>query len=113
MSARAITWTALLLTCCTIGSLQATPRFGPGPSPVAGQWQVNGAELCAVAEETRRYLERGPEYDPAAIHGGVLVTSATTHTRGCCSSARMRRYPDVPGSRTGRAYVELTGFSTR
>lgn len=74
MSARAIIRTALLLACCAIGSLQATPRFGPGPSPVAGQWQVDGAELCAVAEETRRYLERGPEYDPAAIHGGVLGT---------------------------------------
>ncbi|MEQ8485119.1 MAG: hypothetical protein RIB46_12225 [Pseudomonadales bacterium] len=62
MSARAITRTSLLLTCCTIGSLQATPRFGPGPSPVAGQWQVDGAEVCAVAEETCRYLERAFEW---------------------------------------------------
>jgi hypothetical protein len=64
----------LLLSCCAAGSLQAAPQFGAGPAPVAGQWQVDGQALCEVAEETRRYLERGPDYDPAAIHGGLLRT---------------------------------------
>ena len=53
---------------------QAAPLFGPGPSPIVGHWQVDGEALCAVAQETRRYLGQGPDYDPAAIHGGLLET---------------------------------------
>jgi hypothetical protein len=64
----------LLLGLAVAGGLQAAPQFGPGPSPVTGQWQVEGAALCEVAEQTRLYLDRGPEYDPAAIHGGLLET---------------------------------------
>jgi hypothetical protein len=64
----------LLLISCAAGNLQAAPQFGAGPSPVAGHWQVDGGALCEVAEETRRYLDRGPDYDPAAIHGGLLGT---------------------------------------
>ena len=58
-------------------TVQAAPLFGPGPSPVAGQWQVDGAALCEVAEQTHRYLAMGPDYDPAAIHGGTLVPIKT------------------------------------
>ena len=53
--------------------VQAAPLFGPGPAMPEGEWPDHSAELCAVAEQTRRYLEQGQDYDPAAIHGGTLT----------------------------------------
>jgi membrane-bound lytic murein transglycosylase len=44
---------------------------------VSGDWPDHSAALCEVASETRRYLARGPGYDPAAIHGGTLDAIAT------------------------------------
>ena len=64
----------LFFSLSMAGSVQAAPQFGPGPAPAAGQWQVDGEALCAVAQETRRYLDKGPDYDPAVIHGGLLET---------------------------------------
>ena len=61
--------------------LHAAPLFGPGPALSAGAWPDHSAELCAVAEQTRLYLEQGEAYDPAAIHGGKLAAIATPLAR--------------------------------
>jgi len=58
-------------------AIQAAPLFGPGPSLVSGDWPDHSAALCEVASETRRYLAKGPGYDPAAIHGGTLAAIQT------------------------------------
>lgn len=46
------------------------PQFGPG------QWPDLSADLCAVADETLKYIQMGAAYDPAAIHGGRLPGAA-------------------------------------
>ncbi len=46
--------------------------FTEQPKLIAGQWPDNSQDLCFVANETGKYLAKGPDYDPKAIHGGTL-----------------------------------------
>jgi membrane-bound lytic murein transglycosylase len=46
--------------------------FKEQPKLTAGQWPDNSQDLCFVANETGKYLAKGPAYDPQAIHGGTL-----------------------------------------
>jgi len=49
-----------------------TPQF---PS---GQWPDRSADLCFVATETLKYLDKGQAYDPVAIHGGRVPGATVT-----------------------------------
>jgi len=53
--------------------LAAQPQFLPEqPALSGGVWPDNSTQLCFVADETLKYLAKGPAYDAAAIHGGQL-----------------------------------------
>lgn len=42
------------------------------PQFVAGQWPDRSKDLCQVAMETLKYIDKGQSYDPVAIHGGKV-----------------------------------------
>lgn len=42
------------------------------PQFVAGQWPDRSNDLCQVATETLKYIDKGQSYDPVAIHGGKV-----------------------------------------
>ncbi len=51
----------------------ASAKFTPQqPQFVAGQWPDRSADLCQVATETLKYIDKGQSYDPVAIHGGKI-----------------------------------------
>ena len=51
----------------------ASAKFTPQqPQFVAGQWPDRSADLCQVATETLKYIDKGQIYDPDAIHGGKI-----------------------------------------
>ena len=51
------------------------------PKLSQGQWPDHSQSLCFVANETDKYLAKGPSYDPAAIHGGKLPGLQTSVQR--------------------------------
>lgn len=67
----------LVSVSCSVG---ATARFQPvshlpteaSTQQWAQQQPQQAADLCAVASETLKYLNKGVAYDPAAIHGGKV-----------------------------------------
>ena len=62
-----------LLACLPLMKVSAQPQFNQQtPQFVAGQWPDRSADLCAVASETLKYLDKGQGYDPIAIHGGKI-----------------------------------------
>lgn len=60
-----------LLPALTVATLEASPTFvkDNGSLP-QGAWHSDAADLCFVAQETEKYLEKGQAYDADAIHGG-------------------------------------------
>lgn len=72
--ARAATvFCSVLLGTLPVFKLQAAAKFVPQqPQFVAGQWPDRSADLCAVATETLKYIDKGQSYDPVAIHGGKI-----------------------------------------
>jgi hypothetical protein len=62
-----------LLVCSLGAPVFAQPLFSvERPQMSNGVWPDNSQQLCFVADETLKYLAKGPAYDPAAIHGGKL-----------------------------------------
>lgn len=56
-----------------LSAVQASAKFTPQqPQFVAGQWPDRSADLCQVATETLKYIDKGQSYDPVAIHGGKI-----------------------------------------
>jgi len=68
----------LLLSLLFSGSALASAKFFP-EQPVfnKGVWPDHSQDLCFVADETLKYLNKGQHYDPAAIHGGKLAGIST------------------------------------
>lgn len=65
--------TATLLTLLPLSVVQAAATFTmQQPQFVAGQWPDRSADLCQVATETLKYIDKGQSYDPVAIHGGKI-----------------------------------------
>ncbi len=65
--------TATLLTLLPLSVVQAAATFtAQQPQLVAGQWPDRSADLCQVATETLKYIDKGQSYDPVAIHGGKI-----------------------------------------
>ncbi|MDZ7870836.1 MAG: hypothetical protein U5L02_16820 [Rheinheimera sp.] len=65
--------TATLLTLLPLSVVQAAATFTKQqPQFVAGQWPDRSADLCQVATETLKYIDKGQSYDPVAIHGGKI-----------------------------------------
>lgn len=61
------------LTLSPLTPVQAAATFSPqdvqfGP----GQWPDQSEALCQVATETLKYIDKGQDYDPVAIHGGRI-----------------------------------------
>lgn len=55
-------------------SAWAVPQFKAETKPLpVGLWVDNSADLCFVANETLKYLEKGPGYDADAIHPGKVA----------------------------------------
>ncbi len=76
----------LLPVLLTLGGLsveaQAQARFVKESSPLQqGKWVNDAKALCQVAEETLLYLNKGPAYDPSAIHGGKVAGATFPLTR--------------------------------
>lgn len=62
---------ATLFMVC--GVAVAAPTFEIQHKPIpTGLWVDNSHDLCFVANETMKYLDKGVAYDPQAIHGGKL-----------------------------------------
>lgn len=67
-----------LISLFGVFSLQAAPKFVNVPGSASstefkeGAWATDPAKLCAVANETLLYLNKGVDYDAAAIHGGKV-----------------------------------------
>lgn len=62
----------------------ASPSFVHERKPIPpGLWVDNAHDLCFVANETLKYIDKGESYDPQAIHGGKLtgVTQPLTRVR--------------------------------
>ncbi len=56
-----------------LSAAQASAKFTPQqPQFVAGQWPDRSSDLCQVATETLKYIDKGQSYDPVAIHGGKI-----------------------------------------
>lgn len=56
-----------------LSAAQASAKFTPQqPQFVAGQWPDRSSDLCQVATETLKYIDKGQTYDPVAIHGGKI-----------------------------------------
>ncbi|WP_430455842.1 hypothetical protein [Rheinheimera sp.] len=56
-----------------LSAAQASAKFTPQqPQFVAGQWPDRSTDLCQVATETLKYIDKGQSYDPVAIHGGKI-----------------------------------------
>ncbi len=71
-----------LIAGCFSPHLTAAPGFSiEQPKFAHGVWPDNSEQLCFVADETLKYLAKGPAYDPAAIHGGKLSGAATSLPR--------------------------------
>lgn len=51
----------------------AAPTFTVGKPILASSYQVNAASLCATANETLAYLNKGAGFDPAVIHAGRVA----------------------------------------
>ncbi len=65
--------TATLLTLLPLSVVKAAATFTvQQPQFVAGQWPDRSADLCQVATETLKYIDKGQSYDPVAIHGGKI-----------------------------------------
>lgn len=63
----------LLLTCLFSGAAFASATFvHERPVFAQGIWPDHSQDLCFVADETLKYLNKGRQYDPDAIHGGQL-----------------------------------------
>ncbi|EXJ11349.1 MULTISPECIES: hypothetical protein [Nitrincola] len=54
------------------GFAHSAPSFQSAQPLSAGAWPNHSQDLCAVANETLKYLKQGPSYDPQAIHGGTV-----------------------------------------
>ena len=62
-----------LLVLLPLSMVQAAATFTTQqPQFVAGQWPDRSADLCQVATETLKYIDKGQSYDPVAIHGGKI-----------------------------------------
>ncbi len=78
----AFAWHAVRLRTVLIGSAFAVWPLSQGlaaatftpqqPQFAAGQWPDRSADLCQVATETLKYIDKGQSYDPVAIHGGKV-----------------------------------------
>ncbi len=51
----------------------AVPQFTAATPVFKGRYQLNGAALCATAQQTLAYLNKGTDYDPQVIHGGKVL----------------------------------------
>lgn len=54
-------------------SAVAAPHFVPAKPSFKSQYVSNAADLCATAQETLAYLNRGEAYDPKVIHAGKVL----------------------------------------
>ncbi len=64
-------FTALPLTALVPAEAAATFTVQQ-PQFAAGQWPDRSKDLCQVATETLKYIDKGQSYDPVAIHGGKI-----------------------------------------
>jgi len=78
-----VCYTLVALAGMSIFSSAAAPQFVAAPLTAKqladqqanfakGKWAGDPAKLCAVANETLLYLNKGEAYDSAAIHGGKV-----------------------------------------
>ncbi len=51
----------------------AAPRFMSAAPAVNARYNINGPALCATAQQTLAYLNRGTAYDPQVIHAGHVL----------------------------------------
>jgi len=67
--------TVLAIVASTlVSSVYAAPKFVTQTQPLpVGLWVDNSADLCFVATETLKYLDKGSAYDPYAIHAGKVA----------------------------------------
>jgi hypothetical protein len=64
---------ATILPPATLLPAEAAATFtAQQPQFVAGQWPDRSSDLCQVATETLKYIDKGQSYDPVAIHGGKV-----------------------------------------
>jgi hypothetical protein len=62
-----------VLLLLPLTQVSAAAKFTPQqPNFVAGQWPDRSKDLCQVATETLKYIDKGSSYDPVAIHGGKI-----------------------------------------
>lgn len=71
----------LFVSLVSVAAL-ASPRFAAQtPEFTQGVWPDHSQDLCFVANETLKYLNKGPGYDPAAIHGGKIPGASADLSR--------------------------------
>ena len=69
----AVVFVSAILTLSSFSPAQAAATFSAQqPQFVAGEWPDRSADLCQVATETLKYIDKGQGYDPVAIHGGKI-----------------------------------------
>lgn len=68
MKAVLLIWTLL----CS-QALHAAPRFVASAPSFNGSFAINSTELCATAQHTLAYLNKGAHYDPLVIHQGKIM----------------------------------------
>lgn len=72
----------ILLTSLLSVAAVASPRFAEQtPEFTQGVWPDHSQDLCFVADETLKYLNKGEKYDPAAIHGGKIPGASVDLSR--------------------------------
>jgi hypothetical protein len=102
-----------LLACLPLTMVSAKPQFTvQTPQFVAGKWPDRSADLCAVANETLKYLDKGQSYDPVAIHGGqipgatVPLTDVRETLQYVCQIAQEDLAAGRPSRLTNPAFIQ-------
>jgi hypothetical protein len=63
----------LILSLFCTGVSFASPSFTEAKPYFKGRYEVSGAKLCATAQQTLAYLNKGFIYDPQVIHEGKVA----------------------------------------
>lgn len=63
----------LLISCVLLQPVFASPQFIKSVPAFGGHNDFKGEALCETARQTLAYINKGPGYDPAVIHGGKVV----------------------------------------
>ncbi len=63
----------LLIGCLLFQQTFAAPQFIKTSPGFSDDYDYQGKALCDTARQTLAYINQGPGYDPAVIHGGTVV----------------------------------------